>query len=83
MVSGGTALNSVDIARIVSVGVTEITVFKKPIVAVLSTGNEIVDAFTMKRAKKGAIFDSNRIMLISMLEKNGYPVVDIGIVPDE
>ncbi|CAH0386166.1 unnamed protein product [Bemisia tabaci] len=83
VVSGGTALNSVDIARIVSVGVTEITVFKKPIVAVLSTGNEIVDAFTMKRAKKGAIFDSNRIMLISMLEKNGYPVVDIGIVPDE
>ena len=60
--------------------------YRKPVVAILSTGNEIVDlhsdgGFDLNSGW-GGIFDTNRPSLQAALEGLGYEVVDLGIVPD-
>lgn len=60
--------------------------YRKPVVALLSTGNEIVDLQSPKPLSHGGwggIFDTNRPSLQAALEGMGYEVVDLGIIPDE
>lgn len=60
-------------------------------VAVLSTGNEIVDLHKFSGSDGGeihpdgwgGIFDTNRPSLRAALESMGYEVLDLGIVQDE
>ena len=55
-------------------------------VAILSTGNEIVDLQSPhipSNGDWGGIFDTNRPSLQALLEGDGYKVVDLGIVPDK
>lgn len=57
-----------------------------PVVAILSTGNELLDVETPKQMDGdgwGGIWDTNRPSLQAALEGMGYKVVDLGIVPDE
>lgn len=55
-------------------------------VAILSTGNEIVDVQSSQGAPAegtwGGIFDTNRPSLQAALEGLGYEVLDLGIVSD-
>lgn len=65
---------------------TQVEVYRKPVVALLSTGNEIVDLQSPKPHSGdgwGGIHDTNRPSLQAALEGMGYNVVDLGIVPDE
>lgn len=61
--------------------------YKKPVVAILSTGNELVDLQSphihSSNGDWGGIFDTNRPSLQALLEGDGYEVVDLGIIPDE
>lgn len=60
--------------------------YRKPVVALLSTGNEIVDLQSPKPNSGdgwGGIFDTNRPSLQAALEGMGYEVLDLGVVPDE
>ena len=60
--------------------------YKKPVVAILSTGNEIVDIQNPtphSGNEWGGIFDTNRPSLQAALEGMGYEVIDLGIVPDK
>lgn len=65
----------------------QVEVYRKPVVAILSTGNEIVDLQSLYLNpiddSWGGIFDTNRPSLHALLEGMGYKVVDLGIVPDE
>lgn len=54
---------------------------RKPTVGVLSTGNELQSP--EKKLLPGQIRDSNKIMLIKLLESKGFPVIDCGIAIDE
>ena len=62
--------------------------YKKPVVAILSTGNEIVDLHSDVASTTdvswdgGGIFDTNRPSLRAVLEGLGYEAVHLGIVPD-
>ena len=59
---------------------------KKPVVAILSTGNELLDVRSpqpMDGDGWSGIWDMNRPSLQAALEGMGYAVVDLGIVPDE
>ena len=59
--------------------------FRKPVVAILSTGNEIVDIHrpvSLSGNDWGGIWDTNRPSLQAALEGLGYEVVDLGIVSD-
>ncbi|KAI8925922.1 hypothetical protein BC831DRAFT_250609 [Entophlyctis helioformis] len=66
-----------------SVGVTRVAVVRKPVVALLSTGNEVVDAATAGPIPLGGIRDSNRPALAAVIAQAGYQVVDLGIASDD
>ncbi|KAI9199264.1 MoaB/Mog domain-containing protein [Polychytrium aggregatum] len=71
-----------EIGAMASVGVSEMSVFRKPIVSILSTGNELVQHDSMEPLRYGQIRDTNRPSLRMAIESCGYQVVDLGIAPD-
>jgi molybdopterin molybdotransferase len=78
----GVRLTPAHLGVLASIGVGRPRVFRRPTVAVLSTGDEIVPADTAE-LRPGTIRDSNRPMLVAMLRELGVEVIDLGIVPDE
>ncbi|MCM0667914.1 molybdopterin molybdotransferase MoeA [Flavobacterium tyrosinilyticum] len=61
-------------------GITEITVYKKPKVAILVTGNELVKPG--KKLSKGKIYESNSIMLQAALQTIGVNKIKVHTVKD-
>ncbi|RWS23230.1 gephyrin-like protein [Leptotrombidium deliense] len=80
VVNKGTKLGPIELGLIASVGCEQIPVLEKAVVAVLSTGDELLDVGESYR--DGAIWDANRITLKSFLNQCNYKVVDIGIAKD-
>ncbi|NOY47480.1 MAG: molybdopterin molybdotransferase MoeA, partial [Chlorobi bacterium] len=66
----GVLLTPAAIAFITSLGITNIMVYKKPSVAIVVTGNELVEAGNP--LIYGQIYESNTIMLTSTLKTLGY-----------
>ena len=64
-----------------SVNAQRVTVFPRVRVAVLSTGDELIDDGSPLRP--GQIRESNKTMLAGMLVETGCEVVDLGVVPDD
>lgn len=73
-------LGPAELGLMASLGLTEIEVFQKPKVAVLSTGNEVVSPDEATRA--GQIRDSNKIALKSLIRTHGFEALDLGIAAD-
>ncbi|KAI0638478.1 MoaB/Mog domain-containing protein [Trametes polyzona] len=87
----GTVVSSAggEIGTLAFVGRTKVrshvNVVRKPVVALLSTGNELLDVQTptpLPSIGWGGIWDTNRPSLQAAIEGLGYEVVDLGIVPD-
>ncbi|KAG6897611.1 hypothetical protein C0992_013051 [Termitomyces sp. T32_za158] len=75
-----------EVGTLVFVGMKEVEVYRKPIVALLSTGNELVDLqdpVSRSGDDWGGIYDTNRPSLRAAIEGMGYQVVDLGIVTDD
>lgn len=66
-----------------SVGKSEVMVYEKPVVGVLSTGNEIVPHDRPENLQLGEVRDSNRPMIMAIVKSWGFEVIDLGIAPDE
>ena len=66
---------------IAALGVSEVEVYKKPIIAVLATGNELVKLG--ERIKDNQVYDSNRIVLTALCKELGVEIMDLGIVGDD
>ncbi|KAJ9123963.1 hypothetical protein QFC22_000754 [Naganishia vaughanmartiniae] len=69
------------------VGKREVLVHRRPRVAILSTGNELVELESATNPSSASdtwtgVVDTNRPSLRSTLEGLGYDVVDLGIAPD-
>lgn len=80
-VSAGTVLEAQHVALLAALGFTEIDVRRRLKVAVFSTGNEVIEpGVPLTRA---AIYDSNRFLLMELLERLGATVTDLGILADE
>ena len=73
-------LGPAELGLMVSLGLTDVEVFQKPKVAVLSTGNEVVSPGQVTKA--GQIRDSNKIALKSMINSHGFEFIDLGIAAD-
>lgn len=73
-------LGPAELGLLASLGLTEVEVFQKPKVAVLSTGNEVVNPGEDTRA--GQIRDSNKIALKSLIRTHGFEALDLGIAAD-
>ena len=67
-----------------SIGRDRVLVARRPRVALFSTGDELVmpGAVPPEAMKPGAIYNSNRFFLRSLLLRMGCEVRDLGIVPD-
>ena len=65
-----TLLTPAAIAFATSLGVTEVAVYKKPSIAILVTGNELIKAG--KSLQYGQIYESNAVMLTSALIGVGF-----------
>jgi len=69
VVRGGDLLNPSRLGAVAAVGVPSVEVFARPRVAILSTGNEVVEPGEPLDA--GQIFDVNRYTLASVVEAHG------------
>lgn len=77
----GKKLNPADIGTLASMGLMEVEVFKQPIVAVISTGDELVPAGGS--LQPGKIRDVNTPMLAALLQESGAIAQTHDIVPDQ
>ncbi len=77
----GSVVSATEIAILASVGKLEVTAVRKPSVAVLTTGSEIVEP--EQRPSYGAIRNSNGPMLSNLAETLGCRVEYLGIGHDD
>ena len=80
VIAAGTKISPIHIGLIASLGLNTINVFRRVKVAVISTGDELLAQG--EPAQKGKIFDTNRPMLLAMLQRLGAETRDFGIIAD-
>lgn len=77
----GCRLRPQDTASAASAGKAELSCYKRPSVAVYSTGDEIIRPG--EKLKPGQVYDANAPMLQGLVEAAGAQHVDLGILPDK
>jgi molybdopterin molybdotransferase len=84
VLASGTRLSPAALGLAASIGRATLQVARRPRVALFSTGDELVMPGEKAPADMppGAIYNSNRFLLRSLLERFGCQVTDLGIVPD-
>jgi molybdopterin molybdotransferase len=76
----GSRINPAHLGVLASLGIGSLKVWRKPIVAFFSTGDELVSIG--KPLKKGQIYDSNRYTLYGMLAQLPVEILDLGVIED-
>ncbi len=77
----GQHLSSREVGVLAAVGLAEAEVFRRPRVAIISTGNEIVPPSDPLPA--GAVYDSNLAILSAAVTEQGGEPVPLGVVNDD
>lgn len=77
----GQRLRAQDLGLLASQGLASVKAFEPLKVALLSTGDELVEPG--RSLAPGQIYNSNRYTLMSLLRGWGFEVVDLGIAPDQ
>lgn len=66
-----------------SVGTQQVYVYKKPVIGVLSTGDEIVQHDRPGDLRLGEVRDTNRPTLLTAIRGSGFKAVDLGVASDK
>ncbi|MEY2993539.1 MAG: hypothetical protein RL357_474 [Pseudomonadota bacterium] len=85
VITAGSRLSAADLGMAASLGVAQLSVYRPVKVALFSTGNELQTPGDIRPQDlpPGAIFNSNRYFLTSLLKQLGCQVTDMGVVPDQ
>jgi molybdopterin molybdotransferase len=81
VLSEGHRLRAQDLGLAASLGIHTVKVYRKLKVAVLSTGDELVEPG--EQAGPGQIYNSNRYTMQAQLSNWGFEVVDLGVARDD
>ncbi|PID76517.1 MAG: molybdopterin molybdenumtransferase MoeA [Deltaproteobacteria bacterium] len=81
ILAAGTKINPYHLGMLAGLGITEVTVYKRPKIAIISTGDEIVPCGMP--LKPGQIRDINAVSLAGLIRQAGGLAVQLGIVPDQ
>ncbi|MDY2582927.1 MAG: molybdopterin molybdotransferase MoeA [Clostridium perfringens] len=80
LIKKGKRLDYADLGIMASSGISEVLVYKKPRVSIISTGDEVCDINST--LKPGKIYDSNLYSLSARIEELGYNVFSMEHVGD-
>lgn len=81
LLADGTLLDARHLALLAASGLTHVTVGRRLRVAILSTGTEL--RAPGETLSEGAIYDSNRLMLLALLDHPAIETIDAGVVADD
>jgi len=79
VISKGKILDASKIGALASLGYSEVLVYKKPIVSIIPTGNEIAEVGSI--LKEGQVYNANTYTIASVIIENGgvprpYPIIE-------
>ena len=77
----GISLTPAAIGFLTTLGITDVSVYQKPSIGIIATGNELAEAGT--ELKHGQIYESNSLMLRTALVSSGYTDNETFKVPDD
>jgi molybdopterin molybdotransferase len=80
LLNKGHRLKPQDLGLLASVGIAKVRVYRKVKIAVLSTGDELVEPGMALEG--GQIYNSNRYTLAGLVKAMGWELIDLGIVAD-
>jgi len=80
VIQTGVQIRPAEIGGMMALGVTQLEVAKKPIVGIISSGDEVIHP--KERPKQGQVRDVNAYTLKSLIEKAGGIPIQYGIIPD-
>jgi gephyrin len=72
-----------ELGLLAATGVAKVKTYSRPVVGVLSTGDEIVEHDKPGPLRLGEVRDTNRITLLSAVKQWGFDAVDLGIASDK
>ncbi|WP_322512310.1 molybdopterin molybdotransferase MoeA, partial [Chloroflexus sp.] len=79
--TAGTTLGAAEIGILATLGITRILAYRRPRVAVLATGDEVVEPSETRPG--GAVRDSNRYALMAAVREAGCEPISLGIARDD
>lgn len=80
VLSAGQRLRPQDLGLAASLGCASVSVYRRLKVAILSTGDELIEPG--EPARPGQIYNSNRFTMMGQLSAWGFEVVDLGVAAD-
>ncbi len=81
LLRAGTVIGSREIGMLAACGIAKISVARRPRVAVISTGDELVQPG--ERLRPAAIYDTNGAIVTAAISENGGEAVFLGAIPDD
>ena len=81
VIDAGARLSPADLGVLASLGIAQLQVKRKPVVAFFSTGDELMPVG--EPLEPGKIYDSNRYSLHGMLARMSVDIVDMGVIRDD